>query len=166
MNLLVSALVVASSFFGLVLPETPKVNAMDLQRLTGSQWTGTLTYLDYPSGKQVSIPANLTVTQAAEDSLSWIFAYQYPDEPKANSKDTVTISQDGKTIDGEAVIERTSLAGDTLRLVAEKSGTDNDKQATFRFTYLLGSNSFSVRKGVRYAGTSEFFQRNQSSWKR
>ncbi len=35
-----------------------------------------------------------------------VFEYQYPDEPQANSKRTVTVSKDGTVFDGETVIER------------------------------------------------------------
>lgn len=123
-------------------------------------------YLDYRSNKKVSIPTNLTVTRSPEDKLSWVFEYQYPEEPKANSKDTVKISKDGKTIDGETVVERTKPNADTLRIVTEKSGSDNDKPATFRYTYLIGARSFSIKKEVRYESTGAFFERNQYSWTR
>ncbi len=166
MSVFVSVLLIASSFVALAFPQTPRVRAEDLRRLTGAQWTGELTYLDYRSNKKVSIPSNLTVTQSAGDELSWVFEYQYPDEPKANKKQTVTVSKDGNVIDGETVIERTSLDGGTLRIVTEQSGKDNNKDALFRFTYLLGPSSFSLKKEVRPAGTAEFFERNEYFWKR
>jgi len=166
MNILVSALLVISSFFGLAFMDAPKVKPKDLQRLTGRQWVGTLTYADYRTNKKVSILSNLSVTRSAEDKLSWVFAYAYPDEPKANSKDRITISQDGKTIDGEIVVKRTYPGGDRLELVTEKTGTDNDKSALFRFTYLISASGFSIKKEVRYEGTTDFIERNLYSWKR
>lgn len=146
--------------------QSAKVKIKDLQILTGAQWTGTLSYLDYQTKKKVSIPSNLTVTQSKEDKLSWTFEYQYPDEPKANSTEAAAISKDGKMFDGEAVVERTNLADKTLRIVTEKSGPDNDKKALFRFTYLLSKTSFSIKKEVKYEGTTEFFVRNEYNWKR
>lgn len=143
-----------------------KIKTKDLQILTGAQWTGNLIYLDYGTNKQVSIPSNLTVTQSKEDKLSWIFEYKYPDEPKADSKDTVIISKDGSLIDGEKVIERTELGNQTLKIVTEKSGTDNDKNSLFRFTYLIGKNEFSVKKEVKNENSNEFFVRNEYKWKR
>jgi len=115
-----------------------------------------LFYLDYGKNTKVSIPSNLTITQSKDNKSSWIFEYQYPDEPKANSKETITISKDGKIFDGETVIERTSLADKTLRIVTEKSGLDNDKKALYRFTYLLSKTSFSIKKEVQYEGTTDF----------
>ncbi len=127
---------------------------------------GDLTYLDYRTNRRTSITSNLTVTRSAENEQSWVFEYQYPDEPNANSRETVTISENGETIDGERVIERTMLPGGTLRIRTEKTGPDNNRNALFRFTYLLNANSFSIKKEVRYEGTTEFFERNQYSWQR
>lgn len=146
--------------------DAPKLSAADLQRLTGKPWAGTLTYLDYRTNKTVSIAANLVVSQSDGDKRSWVFEYQYPDEPKANSKETVVISQDGRVINGERVVERVRLARDRLRIVTEKSDPDNDKKALFRFTYLISANSFSTKKEVRYEGTEAFIERNQYSWRR
>ena len=159
-------MVIALSLSVFAFGQTPKMKIKDLQNLTGAQWTGTLSYLDYRKNTKVSIPSNLTVTQSKDDKSSWIFEYQYPDEPKANSKETVTISKDGKMFDGETVIERTSLADKTLRIVTEKSGIDNNKKALYRFTYLLSKTSFSIKKEVQHEGTTDFFVRNEYSWKR
>lgn len=166
MNILIAAFLIALSFFGFASPKTAKVKAKDLQQLTGKQWSGNLTYLDYGKNEKVSIPSNITVTRSAGNNSSWIFDYQYPDEPKADNKKTISISKDGKTIDGETVIERTSLADGTLKIVTEKSGTDNDKKATFRFTYLINKTNFSIKKEVKPDDAKEFFERNEYSWKR
>lgn len=98
MNFLVSFLLVASTLLPLVSTDLPTVKGRDLQLLMGAQWKGTLTYLDYSRNKRVSIPSNLTVTKSNGDRWSWVFEYQYPDEPKANSRETVTISKDGEPL--------------------------------------------------------------------
>lgn len=167
-NFCAAAILIAACFLGLGFSKSPKLKAKDLQPLVGGQWTGTLTYLDYGRNKKVSIPANLTVTAAAsaDDKLAWIFEYQYPDEPKENNKETVTLSRDGKIFDGETVVERKKLDGGTLKIVTEKAGTDNDKKSLFRYTYLISKTSFSIKKEVRHDGEPEFFERNQYSWKR
>lgn len=166
MKKIISIWLIALSLSVFAFGQAPKVKIKDLQNLTGAQWTGTLSYLDYQKNTKVSIPSNLTVTQSKDDKSSWIFEYQYPDEPKANSKENIALSKDGKIFDGETVIERTSLADKTLKIVTEKSGPDNDKKALFRFTYLLNKTSFSIKKEVKYEGTTDLFVRNEYSWKR
>lgn len=166
MNCFVAALLVVSNVLTLATLGTPKVSEKDLRPLTGAQWAGTLTYLDYRSNKKVSIPSNLTVTQSTEDKRAYVFEYKYPDEPKADGKEAVTIGRDGRTINDEAVVERAKLSGNVLRIVTEKKGQDNNRDATFRHTYLLGAKSFSIKKEVRYEGEAQFFERNQFSWTR
>ncbi len=145
--------------------QTARIDASDLARLTGAEWKGNLTYRDYSSGKKTSIASNLTVRSGA-DALSWEFDFKYPDEPKANKKSTATLSPDGRTYDGETVIEKTKLNGGILKIVTTQPGTDNDKKAFFRYTYLIASSSFSIKKEVRYENTNEYFERNEYSWKR
>lgn len=167
MNVVISVLLLASSLAGLAaIPPAPKVKAGDLQPVEGAQWAGTLTYLDYGRNKKVSIPSNLVVTRSAADRRSWVFEYKYPDEPKADGKKTVTVGKDGRTVNGATVVERTAFVDKTLKLVTEEAGTDNDKAALLRLTYLLGAKSFSIKKEVKYEGAGEFILRNEYSWKR
>lgn len=166
MNVLLSAVLSASLLAAFAWPRTAKVRPEDLRRLTGARWTGTLTYTDYSSNRRVSIPSNLTVTGRDGDETSWVFEYEYPKEPKANGRREVTLARDGATLDGAAVVERTSLEGGLLRVVTEKRGTDDDRAALFRYTYLIGASGFSVRKEVRPDGAEQFFERNVYSWSR
>ena len=166
MKAFVLALLLGSHIIGLVLTNKPQISRDDLQLLTGQQWSGTLTYLDYRSNKKVSIPANLTVRPNAADKWSWIFEYRYPDEPKANSEEIVRLSKDGKTINDEVVLERTSLPDNTVRFVTEKKGDDNNRRAAIRYTYSLSAKSFSIKKEVRYEDENRFFERNEFAWRR
>lgn len=166
MKALFVVVLLGSQIFGSVYLKEARIERDDLQILTGSQWTGTLTYLDYRSKKKVSIPANLNVRPNGADKWSWIFEYQYPDEPQANSKEIVRLSRDGRSMNGEVVLERTNLAGNTVRFVTEKKGEDNNRSATIRFTYSLNAKSFSIKKEVRYENEDQFFERNGFDWKR
>lgn len=164
MKVLVFALLAA--FVSLASQQSPRVSPEDLRKLSGSRWTGTLTYLDYRSNRPVSIPSSLTVTQAGGDENAWVFEYEYPDEPKANGKQTLKLEEGGTVFDGETVVERTGLDSGGFRLVTVKRGRDNDKDALFRFTYTLDGAAFSVKKEVKPEGAAEYFERNRYSWKR
>jgi hypothetical protein len=146
--------------------DPPSVREDDLRRMSGAQWKGTLSYLDYQTSRTTTIPSHLTVTRSAGDPRAWIFAYEYPEEPRANSVDTVVVAADGRSIGEAAVVERTTLPDGTLRLVARQSGKDNNRDATFRFTYLIGESRVSFRKEVMYEGTAEYFERNEYAWTR
>ena len=166
MSALISSLLAAALLAATAAPQAARVSPEDMRRLTGARWTGTLTYTDYGTNRRVSIPSNLTVTESPEVGAAWVFEYEYPKEPKANGKRTLKLGEGGSTFDGETVVERTSLDDGTLKLVTEKRGTDNERAALFRFTYLIGASSFSVKKEVRHEGAPEFFERNVYSWSR
>jgi hypothetical protein len=159
-------LVFAASLCGAAAQPAPRIEPADVQRLTGAPWRGSLTYLDYTSRKPTTIASALVVTRVDGDGRSWVFDYQYPDEPKANSASRVSIAGDGSTIDGERVVERSVLAGGIVRIVTEKSGEDDRRPAMFRFTYLVGDSSFSRRKEVKFEGTTDYFERHTYSWTR
>lgn len=166
MKALILALLLGSQILGSVSTKEARIKRDDLEILTGAQWSGTLTYLDYRSKKKVSIPANLTVRPNGDDKWSWVFEYEYPDEPQANSLEIVRLSKDGRSMNGEVVLERTSLPDNTVKLVTEKKGEDNNRSASIRFTYSLNPKSFSIRKEVRYQDEDHFFERNGFDWKR
>ena len=135
--------------------DLPALRSTDLQMLTGQPGTGTLTYLDYRSKRPVSIRSTFIVSRPKGDEPVWIFDYRYPDEPKANSQETVTLGTDGTTLNGKHVVERTSVAGERLKVVTEERGMDNDRKAAIRYTYSIGATSFSIRKDVRYDDARE-----------
>ena len=166
MKVFVLALLIASHVVGFASAKEPRITRDDLRVLTGAQWSGTLTYLDYRSNKKVSIPTNLTVRPNGEDKWAWVFEYKYPDEPKANSEEIVRISRNGKTLNGEVVLERTRLPDSTVRIVTEKKGQDNNRAASIRFTYSLNAKSFSIKKEIRYEHENQFFERNEYRWNR
>lgn len=142
------------------------ISPNDLKLIEGKQWIGTLTYLDYGSNKKTSIKSNVTITKSDKKVGTWRFDYAYPDEPKADSKEDAILSSDGKTFDGETVIENTKLPGGGRRIVTTKPGKDNDRTALYRFTYDFTSTKFSVRKDVLIDGSKEYFERNTYAWTR
>ena len=145
--------------------EGPVVRSADLMILTGARWSGSLTYLDYRSNRKVTIPSTLQVGRDPKDQNSFIFDYQYPDEPQAASREVVVIGSSGGTLTGERVVARRDQAGG-LVLVTEKAGMDNQRPALIRHTYQISPASFSIRKEVRYGAEEEFLQRNEYRWQR
>ena len=136
-------------------------------RLLNGSWQGSLTYLDYTTGKPYTMPADIEVKQI-DKTNKFIFSYIYPDERDANSADTISISADGKYIEKEKVKYRKKLAKGDLLYVTEEKGIDgNDKKkATFRYTYTIGQNTYVKRKDVRYMGDKNWIKRHEYSFTR
>jgi hypothetical protein len=146
--------------------DAPALAPQDLEPLLGDPWTGTLTYLDYGTGKPVSIRTTLVVTRSAADPARWFFDYGYPDEPDEASREEVVVGDGGRTLGGEAVVELARPAAGPLVVVTESRGTDDDKPATIRRTYEIGAGGFSVAKHVRQDGAAGFVERNRYRWAR
>lgn len=138
----------------------------DLMFLPGS-WTGTLTYLDYTTGKPYSMPADVEIVKI--DSMrKYIFKRIYPDEPQANSADTVTFSFDGTMINDETVISKKYLQNDAVEFKTELDGVDGNesKPALIRHTYTLGEEILIIRKDVKFEDQSDWINRHEFYFKR
>lgn len=90
------------------------------------QWKGTLTYLDYTSGKPYTMPCNITLNPVNANPQQLVIAYEYPDEPKANGNNTLVISRDGKMIDDEMVVVKEKTGG-LLKVITEKNGVEGNE---------------------------------------
>lgn len=144
----------------------PRVTPQDLDRLAGPPWQGSLEYLDYSSGKHVELRAALRVERKPGTGLVWLLGISFPDEPGANGTSELVLSADGRELGGEAVLERSEVAGGILRIVTEAQGSDDDRPATLRHVYRLGAREASSQKLVRPQGAAEFLERNVYRWRR
>lgn len=141
--------------------QNPKVDAKDFQTIVGS-WQGSLTYLDYTSGKPYTMPANVDVEQLGRTNR-FTFSNSFPKEPNANWTDTVTIAADGLMIDKEKITSKQLLPDGNLQIVTEEMGVDgNDRKAALlRHTYTVGRDVFIKRKDVLFTGTTKWINRHE-----
>ena len=157
MKKLVLLLLLATfSFTKIGLSQSMDVNALDV--LTGEKWKGELMYRNYSDNEEVRMPAELLVTKLKPGVYQ--FAYFYPDEPKANSTSRVKISNGGKKIAGNRLVD-IKRKGETLIVKADGKGADDREAAWFYFTYELSSKRFTTTKEVQYKKTKDRFVRNQ-----
>lgn len=143
-----------------------KTVAKDFESLSGS-WTGSLTYLDYSSGKPYTMPADIVIQRIGKTN-QFSCSNLYPNEKSANSTDTLVISKDGKSIDGAQIKSRKKLPNGDVEITTEETGTDgnDNKPATFRQTYTFGKTTFKKRKDVQFEGESEWIKRHEYSYTR
>lgn len=139
-------------------PVTPK----DFKPAFG-KWKGSLTYLDYSSGKPYTMPANVTISKDGNNVNQLIFVFTYPDEPKANGNDTLVISNDGLLIDGATVVSKKKNSDGSLEIITDKNGADgnDNRKAELRHIYTISKKKFSNRKEVRFDGEEKFIMRNE-----
>ena len=150
-----------------VLLFPPTVSVKDFKPALG-KWKGTITYLDYSSGKPFTMPANVTISKHNNNTQRLILAFAYPEEPKANGNDTLVISSDGMQIDGAAVVSKNKNSDGNLEIVTEKLGIDgnDNRKAILKHIYTIGKKIFINRKEVKFDGEEKFILRNEYSMKR
>ncbi len=140
-------------------PDAPPTASLDdFRDLIGDDWLGSLTYLNYGEPKQdFTIPAALSVRES-ETGLGLYF--QYPDEPDQNSRSALSITEEGRVVNGDTLTER-SETGETLTLVTEGACQDMGQPATCEMIYTISDTALSIRKMVQYDGAAESFRRNE-----
>ena len=118
----------------------------DFEKLSG-KWQGSLTYLDYSSGKPYTMPADIEIKRIKK-TYSFIFSNTYPNEASANSIDTISISTDGKYINKELVKLKRKLPNGDIEIVTEELGNDgnDNKPATFNTHIHLVKQHTSIEK--------------------
>jgi hypothetical protein len=158
-SILVSLLFLTGSVLAAQSPAT--VSVKDFAVALGP-WKGKLTYLDYTSGKPYTMPANITLAILADNSGIEL-ALVYPDEPKANGKDTLFISGSGSLLNKAMVVSKKTLPDGSVQIITDIDGRDgnDNKAATLRHIYTIKKNNFSNRKEVRFAGTDQWIMRNE-----
>ncbi len=150
----------------------PSVNTLlateaDMDALTGAHWKGTLTYLDYTTGKLITIKSSLLVSRRpGEGAPAWDVRIGYTDEPQKDGGESVTLPRDGAEFFGAAVVERSAMSTGGTRIVTETRGEDDGKPALVRKVYTITPRRCVVKKLVRWDGTPGFFERNAYDWSR
>lgn len=157
----ISILLCLISSLNLFAQKEPTVSDKDLRLLIGN-WQGTITYLDYTSNKPFSMPAELEIRQDAKPG-TYLFAHTYPNEPKANETDTITIARNKRLINRELVISKRRLTDGSMQLVTEYLATDgnDNKPAIIRHTYTIGKNAYTNRKEVKFALQDDWTKRSE-----
>ncbi len=142
------------------------MNTSDFIPIIG-EWSGSLTYLDYTSGKPFTMPANIKISQIGTTN-QYLFSNSFPEEPSANWADTVTISKDGLKLNDETITSKKHLPNGLTEIVTEVNGVDgNDKKpAILKHTYTVGAQYFSRRKDVKFIGETTWIKRHEYLYKK
>lgn len=134
---------------------------LDLSSSLG-KWNGSLTYLDYTSGKPYTMATDIFISYTS-NKMGYIISYNYPKEPKANSNDTTYTKGGGKYFGKEKVISFHKSKSGEFELITEYDDIDGNekKEATLKHIYKLEGNSFSIRKDVKFKGTTNWIKRHE-----
>lgn len=144
-------------------PKSGRLAAEELSALSGTGWTGSLTYRDYsPPFGEVTIAAALTVTETPHGLM---FAYAYPKEPQANSESSFFLSPDGTVLDDAPIIS-VNRTPDALLVRTQRACEDDNQPATCTYDYSIARRSFEIRKSVTFAEPATGFVRHTYTFSR
>ncbi|MFC4232911.1 hypothetical protein ACFOW1_13495 [Parasediminibacterium paludis] len=141
------------------------IQPSDLKILEGN-WVGTLTYLDYTSGKPYTMPANTNFEQSKNNPNIYFRSVGYSTEPHANQKDSMIISPNGQMLDDFTIVSFKKTSNDTVEIISEKDGADgnDNKPATIRRTFSITATTFVIKKEVLFKGSSTWLLRHTYSF--
>lgn len=150
----------------LMAQSTITLTSKDLKPLIGA-WQGSLTYLDYTTGEPYTMPADIDIKRIGK-THQYTFFNKYPDEPKANSTDKVSLSADGTEFNKEKLTSKRRLPNKGIEFTTEVLGQDgnDNKPALFRHTYTITKTTYTCRKEVQFVGTTAWIKRHEYSYKR
>ena len=148
----------------------PRVSGPDLSVARANDWQGTLTYLDYGTQKSVMLHTGVRGEMSSVNRLILRFDYEEPNKKHVFGTDTLTVASDGTHVrwDGTdfAVKTKQWLPDQTLRLVLEGPGRDDNRPVTIRKTLVLNTHLLTIRKQVQFAADTAFIQRNSYQFTR
>ncbi len=135
----------------------------DFKILNNTSWEGTLTYLDYQSGKLTPVASTMQMRitdNAIEQDV------QYTWEPDKNVKAITKIKKKGTHLGKQKVISKIKKEDGSLQLITMAEGKDDNKKATLFFTYEFSNTRYKVTKEIEFEGSNERFMRNTYEYKR
>ena len=141
-----------------------RITTEDLKSIIGS-WEGSITYLDYQTNKPYTMPANLIVRQGKNNS-SLVLNNIYPNEPKANDSEKIKVTKNGLLLNKKKIISREELENGSIQIQAERSGKDDNRNALIRYTYIIGSDLFVIRKEVQFDESGKWTKRSEFNYSR
>ncbi|MCC3153501.1 hypothetical protein Q3A66_11730 [Hymenobacter sp. BT770] len=147
----------------------PRLTESELSEAMG-QWQGSLTYLDYSSGKTVKLNTTMRGEMAGPNQLLLHFDYEEPNKRHVLGTDTLTLARDGAHMRWDksdfTIQAKQWLPEQTLRLVLEGPGQDDNRPATIRKTITLGRHQFYVKKEVSFSNGQASLQRHEYQFNR
>lgn len=137
------------------------ITTSDFEILNNTSWVGTLTYLDYQSGKPTDVATTMQIKISGNIIEQNI---QYTWEPNKNINAKIKIKKNGTHLGKQKVISKTIKEEGTMELRTSFKGKDNNKKATMFYTYVVSANTYQVTKEVQLDGSNKRFMRNNYNY--
>lgn len=134
----------------------------DFKILDNTNWEGTLTYIDYQSGKPIDVATTMQV-KITENTMEQ--SIQYVWEPDKNVKAITKIKRNGKYIGKQKVVSKMHKEDGSVQIITTAKGKDDGIKATFYYTYEFDSSNYKVTKEVQFSNSDKRYMRNSYKYK-
>ena len=139
------------------------ISTKDFKVLDNTNWEGTLTYIDYQSGKPTDVATTMQI-KISEKTIEQDIQYVW--EPDKNVEAITKIKKNGKFLGKQKVVSKILKDDESMRIITTTKGKDDGKKATFYYTYEFDSKNYKVTKEVQFADSDERFMRNSYRYAR
>lgn len=154
---------ICAMFFIINLNAQVTISTNDFQILNNTKWEGTLTYIDYQSGKPTDVASKMQI-KISENTIEQNIQYVW--EPDKNVESKTKIKRNGKFLGKQKVVSKNYNEDGSMQIITTAKGKDDGKKANLYFTYEFDSESYKVTKEVQFDGSDERFMRNTYSYTR
>lgn len=138
----------------------------DLKLLVG-QWTGTMSYTSYTDDSTLGNIAVSLKVEDKTDSLLLSYLFKENDGKQRKLVNRMLVYEDGNMISFEGeenFVTAVRRKGVRLTIVMDNIETfDNLREAEIRRTITINPKSINILKEIKYAGTENYFARNNIS---
>ncbi|MFY0607209.1 MAG: hypothetical protein JXR10_10860 [Cyclobacteriaceae bacterium] len=139
------------------------IDTEDFKMLDNTNWEGTLTYLDYTSGKPTDVATTMQM-RISENTIEQDIQYVW--EPHKNVKSKTKIKKNGKFLGSQEVISKSFNKENKTVIITSTQGKDDGRKATLYFTYEFDEDSYKVSKEVQLDDSEDRFVRNSYQYTR
>lgn len=149
-----------------IAQDAPSVTKKDFKKVVGC-WKASMNYPGTMIRKPHSASGSVRIRQIGK-APKFVLNYTFSDKPGDATTDTIIISKAGKQINDAAITSKQYMRNGRLQIVAEREGLDNEsnQRATFRYTYVLGKRSYSVKKEIKKGKEDEWMLREDCKYTR
>ena len=111
--------------FNLNINAQVTVSTNDFKILDNTNWEGTLTYIDYQSGKPTDVATTMQV-KVTEKTIEQNIQYVW--EPDKNVKAITKIKRNGKFIGKQKVVSKIIKDNGSVQIITKAQGKDDRKK--------------------------------------
>jgi hypothetical protein len=166
-NRILSTLLIAVFAVQPVVARKPvTISAKDIKNIVGC-WNAKLDYSGTIVRKPYTTHALVAGSQLG-NANTFRLVYSYTANAADNTADTISISKDGRKLNGATIQSKRCTKGGAIEITTEAAGFDHDQnqKVLVRQLYTIGKRTYTYKKQVKLQGQTEWLDRQLFTYTR